>query len=573
MAIPLQHSGYSYQRVNSESHEIRTLTLFPGTTSDDIRCTLETASLDINPSFEALSYVWGDTKQKRQIFLGGFSHDVTTNLEVALRHLRYPDRPRILWVDALCICQADLEERSQQVSLMGQVYSSAKEVLIWLGEAKDDSDFVFECIEDEAKGKKIDIDGFELNSYFKLMGRPWFRRVWVVQEAVLPQRDPIIGCGKKWIPWSIFKAVPDELRKPRPAVISMVGSLWKDTPNPAQINSKVYPAMASFDNISILRYKFQHEEHVTDLVQLLNTVRDCETTDPRDFCYGMLGMLASSETIAPLVPDYRKPLGLVYHEATSAHITSWFKIAELFRFHGGTLPQPSWVPDFSKQARIGTTHLPYHFRLGKETVSGSLRDTTVELRTDGVLLEAKGLCLDVIDDILTFGMSLRRFKLPVKDLEELARSGAKRKVKARDRRFCFAKYRSRQPLWRMFLMNSSDPEGYRGLYEAMCRSNFSSFDHGLEERQQIYELNEHWDGRAFFRTQIGLCGTAVADIQKDDVVAILLGGSSTFVLRPKEDYYVFIGQSCVSGIMDGQLIDELVAEGKLDSMLKTFVIR
>jgi hypothetical protein len=90
---------------------------------------------------------------------------------------------------------------------MGQVYSSAKEVLIWLGEAKDDSDFVFECIEEEAKGKKIEIDGFELNSYFKLMGRPWFRRVWVVQEAVLPPRDPIIGCGKKWIPWSTFKPV------------------------------------------------------------------------------------------------------------------------------------------------------------------------------------------------------------------------------------------------------------------------------------------------------------------------------------------------------------------------------
>lgn len=68
------------------------------------------------------------------------------NLQAAVRHLRFPDCVRKLWIDALCINQSDVAERSKQVSQMSQIYSPADMVIIWLGEAAHNSDKAFQCM-------------------------------------------------------------------------------------------------------------------------------------------------------------------------------------------------------------------------------------------------------------------------------------------------------------------------------------------------------------------------------------------------------------------------------------------
>jgi hypothetical protein len=566
MAATLKQDGYPYQPLKSGSSEIRILSLHPGLESDNIRCSLERVSLDANPVFEALSYVWGDATQKREISLDGFSQKVTANLEIALRHLRHLNKPRILWVDALCINQSDLKERSQQVSLMGRVYSSASGVLVSLGKEDRPAESILESIE---KGQESEWDFFEASDCFQLLNRPWFRRTWVIQEVVLSQHEPIIGCGRKWIPWSKFAAVPEGLKKHSPVGASLTSLLWCDAPGASLVNSTAYSGLVNFNKISALRCKFRREGSIAENIQLLHNIADFEATDPRDYYYGILGMLPTEER-ERITPDYTKSFRQVFHEVTSAYISIWFTMVRLFKFHAGTLPQPSWVPDFSKQAaRLGPQHHPSHFTLGEETVSGSLKETQVKVQADGLLLEAQGLCLDVIESTLEFSRGLYNFRLPVVRLEQIARAGAKLEITPGDRRSCFAKYRSRHPLSQMFLMNSSEPKKCKSIYEVMGTTG----DLRGMERTLAHELSSHWEDSVFFRTQIGLCGTAVAGVREGDIVAILLGGSSTFILRPKDDYYVFIGQSCVSGIMDGQLIDELVAEGKLDSMLESFNIR
>jgi hypothetical protein len=59
---------------------------------------------------------------------------ITTNLESALRRLRLVQDPRIIWADALCINQQDVDERSTRVALIGRIYEDCREVQIWLGE-------------------------------------------------------------------------------------------------------------------------------------------------------------------------------------------------------------------------------------------------------------------------------------------------------------------------------------------------------------------------------------------------------------------------------------------------------
>ncbi|KAE8446189.1 hypothetical protein EG329_012414 [Mollisiaceae sp. DMI_Dod_QoI] len=132
-----------YSPLNLALREIRLLSLLPGDFADVIHCQLSVVSLDEDPAYEALSYVWGDARQKLPIILNGENFIITKNLESALRYLRDEHFPRHLWVDAICINQNDIMERAQQVGLMDAIYSKTKEVLIWLGREQEGSDKTF----------------------------------------------------------------------------------------------------------------------------------------------------------------------------------------------------------------------------------------------------------------------------------------------------------------------------------------------------------------------------------------------------------------------------------------------
>ncbi|KAK5634389.1 hypothetical protein RRF57_010103 [Xylaria bambusicola] len=63
----------------------------------------------------------------------------TQNLATALQHLRYKDEARIMWTDSVCINQNGLNEKSHQVAFMGEVCKNARQVVVWLGPAADNS--------------------------------------------------------------------------------------------------------------------------------------------------------------------------------------------------------------------------------------------------------------------------------------------------------------------------------------------------------------------------------------------------------------------------------------------------
>lgn len=71
---------------------------------------------------------------------------ITDSVKDILLELRSSETERVLWIDAMCINQKDIDERNRQVWLMGQVYSKAKAVIIWLGPQSEDSDLAMEFI-------------------------------------------------------------------------------------------------------------------------------------------------------------------------------------------------------------------------------------------------------------------------------------------------------------------------------------------------------------------------------------------------------------------------------------------
>jgi hypothetical protein len=101
---------------------------------------------DIGQHYEALSYTWGDENEKRLITINDQSFYVTESLYQVLFHLRLSNQDRVLWIDAICINQDGDVERGHQVQAMGSIYSSAWEVIVWLGESNEDSHEVISFI-------------------------------------------------------------------------------------------------------------------------------------------------------------------------------------------------------------------------------------------------------------------------------------------------------------------------------------------------------------------------------------------------------------------------------------------
>ena len=127
-------------------NEIRLLTLHPGKRDEPIKGDLNVPRLEEAPPYEALSYAWGDPTVIASILLCGTSSNITDNLHSALLHLRHEVLPRTLWIDAICIDQQNLVELGDQVQQMRLIYRTASGVLVWLGEASNDSDLAMDLV-------------------------------------------------------------------------------------------------------------------------------------------------------------------------------------------------------------------------------------------------------------------------------------------------------------------------------------------------------------------------------------------------------------------------------------------
>ncbi|KAF6791061.1 Heterokaryon incompatibility protein 6, OR allele 6 [Colletotrichum sojae] len=285
---------------------IRILKLSPGEFDDPIVCDLKIASVDHLPQhFEALSYCWGNQKDRGPITLHGTESNATTSLITALRYLRYTDRPRILWVDALCINQADTEELNNQIIHMESIYSRAARVLAWVGTDEWEPKAAFDAIRRRAE-QSASPDEASLEAIFRFFSSPYWDRLWIVQE-VAHVRDISIICGREQLPWTAIQQLmaPDAAgrRLPDGLPYHMRRGLWK-----VRHLWHTRTILNSADE----RLKF---------LQVLNKFNRCLCFLPKDSVYATLAM-SSSAVRRVIRPDYtdRTSLEEVFCQATAACI-------------------------------------------------------------------------------------------------------------------------------------------------------------------------------------------------------------------------------------------------------------
>ncbi|KAF4628030.1 hypothetical protein G7Y89_g10120 [Cudoniella acicularis] len=145
--------------------EFRLALLQPATTENDpIRCRI-VSTTDFTTSYEALSYTWRNPDLSwADIEVNGRRFLIPDNLRGALQFLRLRDHERVLWIDAICINQMDLEERGHQISNIQCIFQYASRVCIWLGEEDESSKRAMQFI--EKLGQVSDLDNIVRDSTF-----------------------------------------------------------------------------------------------------------------------------------------------------------------------------------------------------------------------------------------------------------------------------------------------------------------------------------------------------------------------------------------------------------------------
>ncbi|KIN07112.1 hypothetical protein OIDMADRAFT_109868, partial [Oidiodendron maius Zn] len=174
-------AAYEYQPLDTNKPSIRLLKILKGNLGDDIQCELIEGWIEESIPYDALSYTWGNTRKPATITVDGTAMDITLNAYEALQQIRSKYESRYLWIDAICINQDDHKERGYQVLQMGHIYRNAERVVIWLGEGTKETDLIMDSMKPLhqifTKKEAGCYEGMEL-----LSSRPWFRRIWILQE-------------------------------------------------------------------------------------------------------------------------------------------------------------------------------------------------------------------------------------------------------------------------------------------------------------------------------------------------------------------------------------------------------
>ncbi|KAH6875026.1 heterokaryon incompatibility protein-domain-containing protein, partial [Alternaria rosae] len=214
---------HQYQPINS-SEDIRVLRLEPGAFAEPLIGSLVVRKIGDDgykehlPAYDCVSYCWGPQEHFSSLDSDGRALRITVAVDEMLRYLRDPKEPRCLWIDAICINQADNQEKSQQVRIMDRIYASAQEVRIWLGPATDaeidaafpsfspkNTDFRTAFVILEERFQEYPVGGQTPFSPLTddFFCRYWFTRRWVLQEVILA-RVAIVHCGHYQAPWKRF---------------------------------------------------------------------------------------------------------------------------------------------------------------------------------------------------------------------------------------------------------------------------------------------------------------------------------------------------------------------------------
>ena len=551
---------YQYTPLNDDLREIRLLTLHEGRFNTDIHISIHTAPLDPYnpPTYEALSYVWGSQEKPIDIQVGVQNLAVTQKLAQALSYLRYSDKPRTLWIDAICVNQQDLKERSRQVRRMADLYRLADRVVVWLGPGDKASGYGVRIFKDLSS--KITVDWIQVtmkptsngaekhwadqNEYlpygdkefraiYSVMNRPWFERLWIWQEIRLAKSNAVMICGSDEIPWESF----------RTALYCLYWKVYRI--KQSSVISEQFSARV------IKTYPLADSEINFNFLDAMYNTRHCKYTDPRDRVYAILSLLEGTVDAIGIEPDYTKRTSQIYQyvvlrcidQHNSLNILSSSGLSER------PLEMPTWVPDWT----IGNTPFPFQNGLA----SGQ---TVAEVRYRGAgILRVTGSISATVQHVDR--MEFRDFSGLIAEIQRLAPQdvlrgsyvGSGSLLTAYCTTLCAGAFGDTYLPSDEYLPQSQQSLDFLSAILQPGIKQDPVYSPDSQAVKFLRFVGAYCKARSFIKTREGHIGLAPQHAQSGDQICILLGCDLPMLLRPtSESQYQVVGPCYVHGLMNGE---------------------
>jgi hypothetical protein len=354
------------------------------------------------PHYEALSYAWGNDTSIIEVEVIESVEPVTNsrrasilpirpNLYQGLKHLRYLDKPRTLWVDAICVNQDDMAERNVEVKRMDNIFKLASRVVVWLGLASSDGSsqhaldllrYLGEQVEystsmaflraptaQEQDWYDYDIplpfSDKDYSAIQELLESSWWDRLWIWQEIHLANSQAVFQCGSGSIDWSSLRRAILNLRERR------------------------HPTMSTLLNARVDLARDHKNEAVLDLIF---RTRKALYTTPHDRIFALFGLFDSG-FVDHIQSDYSLSLADVFQNVCLAIMQYYghLKFLEYCDIAQATIDNmPSWVPNWSTYPSY--EKLDLGFASGRSAASSTSSST-------GSCLKVHGVTCGIVQDV------------------------------------------------------------------------------------------------------------------------------------------------------------------------------
>jgi hypothetical protein len=577
---------YSPLPIDKNRFYIRLFELQKGKAGDPVHFNLVTQELYTGdddacaPPYEALSYCWGDEQETRSIYDNQHLNlPVRSNLHDALLELRLPDQNRLLWIDAICINQSDDVEKATQIPNMRNIYRLAKGVIVWLGKEDADSETAFKIIRhivdkhpwDQTVQtvqefsmyaatirNNFDYSDADWQCLARMFDKPWFRRLWVIQEVAVAQPGPdavTVRCGRYSIPWDVVGHAATWLNNGQYAFGLNVITTWPAYYIHTCRRIHLSTDIAGYDTTSIM-------EHT----------RGFDVSIDHDRVYAVLGLLISNSFAAELGVNYTQPLSKLYSDFAKKLIRSQKSLdilsCRIDLKYTGKCKVPSWVPDWTSSPWSiplggGSNYEGYNACDGMSYVEPSCDEDESTLSVNAILIDQ----IDTVSDPYNIGTPgpegvsaedkmIFDICLIMSSREDPYITGESQ-ADALWRSLLANRATNRFPLqandhdhFMAFMVSVGNKLVPRASQEMPALHTYEPTATGTDTRaiedistpaeasMRIGDVSkfEHnlltsMKGRTFFTTKLGFFGNGPVSTRVGDTVGILAGGKTPFVLR------------------------------------------
>ncbi|KAH6962371.1 heterokaryon incompatibility protein-domain-containing protein [Ilyonectria sp. MPI-CAGE-AT-0026] len=613
----------AYRPLNKERREFRVVELYPKsfrerTGRQYVSCytqivALGTTASHLSEPYVALSYTWGDAARRVPIYLDNSVAQVTENLSVALQHFEQEDLALRIWIDSICINQNDEAEKNHQVGMMAEIFMRASMVLVWLGPEEGGAEEGVETLRKmgtealqthghlqqmprdpdnpvsgrNAEDRVLELmeprwfpDGvpcFDPRSIQVVLERPWFRRVWVLQEAAV-NTNVAFHCGRqtisKHVLWAGVRCA--KLLANKISNRSRAGGCDAGDPSILQAEAGVgFLSRRTLELVTARKRKLPLQALLCDITMNLGEWA-YEATDPRDRVFAILGFSCDADVLN-IRPDYAKTCATIYTDVAEAVLARSGTLDILYAVSRprNVKAMPSWVPDWS--VPVPSTFGPRI--IGRFSAAGPMSRSRTAFRSDQFhnrLLVLSGYRVDTVEVVVPYQVDPRWEDASDNEDRMSLFTDSLRDLGSREQTAYLSEEARYDALWRTPIadcdavidtklkMRPAASEWMKKSFEAFVGTAHGS-DPAWRRRASkpyIHTMKLEAARRRVFVSSRGYFGLGQETVRVGDTICVLLGGDSPFLIREVGlGYHELIGEAYVHGIMLGEfLVKNLTVE-------------